>query len=86
MFIDELDTKTIEGITISNLTITSVNDIISIVGIAEDRSILNLFKESLQSSSFFTNIELPITNLEQKAKIPFSITLKLKDPNMLYYK
>lgn len=86
ILIDEINSKTIEGIVISKLSIPSVNDTINIVGISKNRDTLNQFKKSLEKSILLANIELPITNLEQKIDIPFTISFKLKDPNVLYYK
>ena len=57
-----------------------------LTGISTDMETLNQFKKSLQSSTYLASIELPITNLEQKTDIPFSISFKLKDPNSLFYK
>lgn len=82
----ELQSKTIENITITNLTTAAITEKMSIVGISRDRDTLNQFKKSLQTSTLFTDIELPLTNLDQKAKIPFSISLRLKDPRDVYYK
>jgi len=86
ILIDEINSKVIDGIIISNFSAPSKNDIISISGIASNRTILNLFKKSLQESAYLTSVELPITNLEQKGDIPFSISFKLKDPNILNFK
>lgn len=86
ILLDNINSLTIEGISISNFSISSINDSIQIIGIAKDRDTLNLFKKSIQSSTFLTNVELPIANLEQKGNIPFSMSFRLKNPNMLYYK
>lgn len=86
VLIDELSQRTIDGITISNLRIQSINETISIVGISASREALNKYKISLQGSKYLTGVELPITNLEQKGDIPFSISFKIKDPSMLYNK
>lgn len=86
ILIDEIKSRTIDGIIISNFSAPSVNDVISIVGISKDRNTLNQFKKTLQESSYITGVELPITNLEQKGDIPFSISFRLINPSMLYYK
>lgn len=86
ILLDDVNSRTIEGIMISNFSILSINDPIQIIGIAKDRETLNLFKKSLQSSMYLTNVELPIANLEQKGNIPFSMSFRLINPNMLYYK
>jgi Tfp pilus assembly PilM family ATPase len=86
ILIDEINTRTINGITISSFSAQSINDTMSIVGIAVNRDTLNKFKKSLQDSSYLSTVELPITNLEQKGDIPFSISFRVKDPIMFYYK
>jgi len=86
ILIDEIKTRSISGIIISNFSASSINDNMSLVGIALDRDTLNKFKKSLQDSEYITSVELPITNLEQKGDIPFSITFRVKDPSMLNYK
>ena len=84
--VDDIKSRTIDGIVISNFSITSVSDPISITGTAKDRVTLNQFKKLLQESTYLSTVELPLTNLEQKGNIPFSISSRLKDPSMLYYK
>ena len=86
ILIDEINTRTIQGINISSFGAMSVNDKMFITGIAKTRDILNQFKKSFQDSTYFSEVDLPITNLEQKADIPFSISFRLKDPSMIYYK
>lgn len=86
ILIDEINNRTIDGIIISNFRAQSINEAMSIAGISTNRDILNQFKKSLQDSKYLTEVELPITNLEQKGDIPFSISFKIKDPSMLYYK
>ncbi len=86
IFLNELEKRTINGITISNLNVPSVNEKINMVGVSKDRETLNKFKKNLSESEYLTGIELPITNLEQKKDIPFSISFKIKNPQMLYYK
>ena len=86
ILIDEINERTIDGIIISNFRSQSINEVMSITGISTNRDTLNQFKKSLQESKYLTEVELPITNLEQKGDIPFSISFKIKDPSMLYYK
>jgi Tfp pilus assembly protein PilN len=86
ILIDEINSRTVDGIIISNFIAPSVNDIISISGMASNRDTLNQFKKKLQDSPYLTSVEMPITNLEQKGDIPFSVTFRIKDPSMLYYK
>ncbi|MCX6755023.1 MAG: pilus assembly protein PilM [Candidatus Nomurabacteria bacterium] len=86
ILLEDIKGRTIQGIIISSLSIPSINDPMSMVGIAKDRNTLNNFKKSLEKSTYLTMVELPITNLEKKADIPFSISFNIKDPNLLYFK
>jgi len=51
---------------------------------AGDRDTLNLFRDKLKTSAILTNINLPLTNLDQKSDIPFTISFDLKNPSLLY--
>ena len=84
--LENIEAHIIDGITISNFSAPSILDQMSLVGTARDRSTLNQFKKSLQDSESFTEVDLPLTNLEQKGDIPFSISFRLKNPSVLYYK
>jgi len=86
ILIDEINSRVISGITVFSFGATSVSEKVYISGIASNREILNKFKKTLQDSTYLTSVELPITNLEQKGDIPFSVTFMIKDPSMLYYK
>lgn len=85
-FLEEIQRRNISGIAISTLIVSSPTADISIAGVAKDRLTLNQFKKTIQESPMFNNVILPITNLEQKEKIAFSISFRLKDPSELYYK
>lgn len=86
ILLEEINSKTINGIIISSFSAPSINDTISMVGIAKDRNTLNNFKKKLEESEYLTMIELPIVNLEKKADIPFSISFIIKNPSLLYSK
>lgn len=77
---------TIDGITVSGFSAPAISGKISLTGTARDRSTLNQFKKTLQSSKMFTEIDIPTTNLEQKGDIPFSTTFRVADPSTVYYK
>lgn len=81
----ELTGRTIDGIVVSNFSAGSVADTMSMSGTARDRATLNQFKRSLQDSAMLTDINLPITNIEQRERIPFSISFRIKDPSGVYY-
>lgn len=86
ILLEEINSRIIPGVLVTNFSATSVIDQMSITGIAKDRNTLNELKKSLQNSLYLTEVGLPITNLEQKGDIPFLISFRLKDPGMLYYK
>ena len=83
--LNEIKLRTINGVVISNISVPSVTDRISLSGSAKDRVTLNQFKKSLQDSPMFTEIEIPITNISQKESIPFSASFRIKDVSTIYY-
>ena len=84
--IDEIKARTINGITISRFSAPSITEKMSLAGTAQDRDTINQFKKSMQESAMFTEIDLPITNLDKRTDIPFSISFIIKDPSTVYYK
>lgn len=84
--LEEVQRRTISGVAISTLAVSSLTTPISITGTAKDRTILNQFKKTLQESPMFSDVVLPVTNLEQKENIAFSISFRIKEPSTLYYK
>ena len=86
ILLEDINSRVISGILITNFSAVSIAEHMSMTGTAKDRNTLNLFKKSLQDSIYLTEVELPIKNLEQKVDIPFSISFRLNDPSMLYYK
>lgn len=82
--LEELKSRTVPGIFIANLSLPSPEGMLAINGVAQNRFQLNLFKKSLTESSFFSEVNLPLTNLEQKENISFSMTFRLKNPAALY--
>lgn len=82
----EIGSRVTDGITISSLSAPTINDRISLTGVAHDRVTLNQFKKSLQESSLLSEVGLPITNLEQKENIPFSTSFRIANPSTVYYK
>lgn len=82
----ELAARTPEGITISMFSAPSFTDRMSFTGNATTRAVLNNYKKILQESSLLSEVELPLTNLEQKEKLPFTISFRLRDPSAVYYK
>ena len=81
----ELVARTPEGITISMFSGPFFNEKFSLTGVATNRMTLNNYKKILQDSPMLSEVELPLTNLEQKGEVPFAISFRLKDPGALYY-
>lgn len=73
-----------EGIIVQNLQWTTPEAQFTMQGTANSREILNNFKRDLQASGTFTGILLPLSNLDQKEKIPFSLTFTFADPTRFY--
>ncbi|OGI63096.1 hypothetical protein A2818_01635 [Candidatus Nomurabacteria bacterium RIFCSPHIGHO2_01_FULL_40_12] len=86
ILLEDINSRVISGIRITNFSVISMTEPISMTGTAKDRNTLNELKKVLQNSPYLNAVELPIKNLEQKGDIPFSISFRLSDPNMLYYK
>ncbi|MEK7459982.1 MAG: pilus assembly protein PilM [Patescibacteria group bacterium] len=83
---DEVKARVISGINITNFSAPSITETMSLTGTAKDRVTLNLFKKSLQESPMFSEVNLPITNLEKRGDIPFTVSFRLKEPNSAFYK
>lgn len=86
VLLEEAVDRVTDGITISNFSAAGISGGISMTGIAHDRATLNQFRKSLQDSKMFTDVLLPVTNLEQRENIPFSATFRIIDPSKVYYK
>lgn len=82
--LNELRNRTTPGISIRTINITSPTNPININGVASTREALNAFRRSIEESEMFTNISLPITNLELRRDIPFSMSFSLVDQSILY--
>ncbi|HEV8601469.1 MAG TPA: pilus assembly protein PilM [Patescibacteria group bacterium] len=84
ILLTELQKTVTDGITVSSVSITGLEGNIYMVGVARTRVALNTFKKTLEDSSFLSNVNLPLTNLEQRENIPFSINFTVKEPEKLY--
>lgn len=82
--LEELRSRITSGITVNTVSLPSPEAVFSISGIAQNRGQLNLFKKSLEGSEMFSEVAIPLTNLEQKENISFSVSFKMKDPSILY--
>lgn len=83
--LDEVDARIINGIVVTSFSASSMAEKMSLQGISRDRATLNQFKKVFQGSPMFSEVELPIANLEQESDIPFSISFRVKEPAALYY-
>ncbi len=86
ILLEELQLRVTPGIIITRVSLSAPEAVLYITGAAETRPQLNEFKKSLEASTMLTQISLPLTNLEQRNNIPFSISFTLQDPEALYYK
>lgn len=75
---------TTDGIIIHGLSLPSPSSVMEIRGVARDRSALNGYKKRLTESELLDGVSLPLTNLEFRRDIPFSISFSLKDPSLLF--
>jgi hypothetical protein len=81
----KLDADIIPGITLNGISMPSQNGTMSISGIAQTRDILNNFNATLEADTFLSNVNLPITNIDQSNNLPFNITFTISNPQALYY-
>ena len=73
------------GIVISQLSLPSPEASFTMSGIADTRAILNEFKASMESIPEFMNVKIPVTSIDKKTNIPFTVSFQLKDPQLLYW-
>lgn len=83
MVIDEVLVRLVPGITVRELSLTATDGNFTLQGVGVDRASVNLLRKSFEASTLFTAVQLPLANLEVKKDIPFSLTFKLKDPQVL---
>lgn len=84
--IAELRQRAPAGITITGVAIQSAANPFTINGIGRTREQINTFRRILEESPVFTEVKLPITNLQLRTDIPFSMTLRLENPQYLFTK
>jgi len=82
--IDALKSATPEGIAITGISVTKPEDKISLSGFAKTRAGLNAYKKTIQDLRIFTAVELPLTNLDLKENIPFTMSFALAEPSHAY--
>ncbi|MBI5133958.1 MAG: pilus assembly protein PilM [Candidatus Taylorbacteria bacterium] len=83
--IEEIKSKVTSGIVVTSLSLGAPEDRIQITGLAKTRAELTALKKSFESSEALSDVVLPLTNLELRADIPFTITFALKDPSSIYF-
>lgn len=76
---------TTDGITISRFYAPNLTEKLSVTGVAKSRAVLNEYKKVLQDSPLLTEVEIPLTNLEQEGAVPFTASFLLKDIGAVYY-
>lgn len=84
--VEEIKNKLSQDIKVSTLSLPSANGIFTINGTALNREAINNLKRSFESSNLFSDINIPLNNLGKKNDIPFSITFKIKDIQLIYTK
>lgn len=82
--VTEVKNKTTNGVIINNLSLPSANGQLSVTGLAVNREAINNLKKSFESSEMFSEINIPLNNLGKKVDIPFSMTFKIKDAQLIY--
>lgn len=71
-----------QGVKIHTISLPAYNSQFSIAGVAASRPILNGFRSTLETSSIFSGVTLPLSNLDKTGDIPFSMTFSLKEPEL----
>lgn len=84
--VSEITDRIVANITVSRISIGSPDAPITLQGTAKNRDTLNTLAKSFETSDKFTDVNIPLTDLGTKTDIPFSMSLKLKDPQSLYLK
>ncbi|MBI5742525.1 MAG: pilus assembly protein PilM [Candidatus Niyogibacteria bacterium] len=73
-----------DGITISALSMPAPSAVFSMTGIAATRDSLNAFKRSMEEEPQFAEVAMPLVGIGMRKNIPFSVSFRLKDPQVLY--
>lgn len=75
--IENLANKTPTGITFSSVKISKEKSLINIRGKAKLRDDLLTFKQNMEESPIYSEVEFPLQNILQKENINFDISAKL---------
>jgi hypothetical protein len=82
----EIRLRTPTGVIVQSLSLPAPEQNFSMSGFASNRAALVELRKGFQESSLFTEVNLPLTNLELKERIPFTLAFKLRDPSSVYPK
>ncbi len=83
--VQTLYARTPDGISIIGLTLGTPTTPITLTGVARSRPELNAYKKTLEQLPLFSEITLPLANLDKRADIPFTITFSIKDPTQIAF-
>jgi hypothetical protein len=75
--LEVLDGVKTSGVTISSLHINTKDKTITVSGDADTRSNLIQFVDGLKAESYFSNINLPVSNLVEQTNLKFNLTFNL---------
>lgn len=82
--LSELHRNIPDTIMITSLSVTSPSEAATLTGVAKGRSDLNQLKKRLEDAKGIRDVVLPISNLDVKANIPFTLTFYFED-RAIYY-
>lgn len=74
-----------DTITVTSLTLTDQDNIATLTGVAKSRMDLNEIKKRLEDMEFVRDAALPLTNLDLKENIPFTITFRFTKESVYTY-
>lgn len=73
-----------DGIVVSALSMPAPSAVFSMTGVAATRDSLNAFKKSMEDETAFADVAMPLVGVGMRKNIPFSVSFRLKDPQILY--
>jgi Tfp pilus assembly protein PilN len=73
-----------DGIVVGSLSMPAPSAVFSMSGVAATRDALNAFKKSMEEEPQFADATMPLVGIGMRKNIPFSVSFRLKDPQMLY--
>ena len=74
--ISDLQKMIVPGIILNNIQILSLDSPIMISGTAQTRDQAIIFKENIEKSEKFADVELPLSSLKSENNVSFQITMK----------